>query len=136
VLVAIKIPASVVCLISALAFHDMTTQVPHAVDISLPRGSEPPRLDHPPTRHYWFTGKAMTEGIETHTLDKTPVRIYSPEKTLADCFKYRNKIGLDIAIEALRLYLQHKRFQVDKITHYAAICRVNKVMRPYLEAML
>jgi predicted transcriptional regulator of viral defense system len=136
VAVALKVPAGVICLISALAYHELTTQIPHEVYLALPRGAEPPRLDHPPVRVFWFTGKAFTEGIDTPVLDGVAVRIYSAEKTLADCFKYRNKIGLDTAVEALKRYVISRRVRVDKLMAYARICRVEKVIRPYLEALL
>ena len=131
-----KVPTGVICLISALAHHEITTQIPHEVYLALPRGAEPPRPDHPPVRVFWFTGRAFTEGIETPTIDGVSVRIYSPEKTVADCFKYRNKIGLDTAMEALRLYRGRRRVKVDDLLRYARVCRVEKVMRPYLEAVL
>lgn len=136
VAVALKVPNGVICLISALAYHELTTQIPHEVYLALPRGTEPPRLEHPPVRLFWFTGEAFTAGIDTHQLDGVPVRIYSAEKTLADCFKYRNKIGLDTAVEALRLYRSRRRIDVDELMRFARICRVEKVMRPYLEALL
>jgi predicted transcriptional regulator of viral defense system len=136
VTVALKIPAGVVCLISALAYHEITTQIPHEVHVALPRGTEPPRLKHPPLRVFWFTGRSFTEGIETHKVDGIRLRVYSPEKTLADCFKYRNKIGLDTVLEALRLYRSRKRPNVDELMKFARVCRVEKVMRPYLEALL
>jgi predicted transcriptional regulator of viral defense system len=134
--VAKKIPRGVVCLISALAYFELTTQIPHEVYIALGRGSEPPKIEYPPLRIFWFSGGIFSEGVEQHTIDGVPIRIYSPEKTLADCFKYRNKIGLDVAIEALRLYREHKQFLVDDIMRYARLCRVEKIMRPYLEALL
>lgn len=133
---ALKVPSGVVCLISALAFHELTTQIPHEVSLALPRHTEPPRLRFPPIRVYWFAAKSMEAGVETHKLDGVHVRIFDAEKTLADCFKYRNKIGLDTAVEALRLYREHKRLNVDALMRYAAIDRVKNVMRPYLEAML
>ena len=136
VTVAKRIPKAVICLISALAFHDLTTQIPHEVYLALPRGAEEPRLDFPPIRTFRFTGKSFTEGIEIHRLDGVPVRIYSPEKTLADCFKFRNKIGLDTVIEALRFYRERRSVKVDDLLRFAEICRMTKVMRPYLEATL
>lgn len=136
VTVALRVPESVICLVSALAFHRLTTQIPHEVYIALLRGSEPPRIEHPPIRNFWFTRAAFEAGIERHELDGYPVRIYSPEKTLADCFKYRNKLGLDTVVEALRLYKENRRANVQALTHFAEICRVMKVMRPYLEAIL
>ena len=103
VTVAMRVPGGVICLISALAFHELTTQIPHEVHLALPRGTEEPRLDHPPIKTYRFTDEAFTEGVEIHEIDGVKVRIYSPEKTLADCFKFRNKVGLDTALEAIRL---------------------------------
>jgi len=136
VTVALRVPQGVICLISALAFHEFTTQIPHEVQLALPRGAEPPRVDHPPIRTFWFTSKAFEAGIEVHRLDETPVRVYSPEKTLADCFKYRNKIGLDTAVEGVRFYKERSRVKVDALMKYAEVCRVANVMRPYLEAIL
>jgi predicted transcriptional regulator of viral defense system len=136
VTVALKVPSGVVCLISALAFHELTTQIPHEVSIALPRHTEPPRLRFPPIRVYWFAAKAIEAGVETHKLDGVSVRIFGAEKTLADCFKYRNKIGLETAVEALRFYRERKRLNVDALMRYAAIDRVKNVMQPYLEAVL
>lgn len=136
VAVALKVPGGVICLISALAYHELTTQIPHEVYLALPRGAEPPRLDHPPIRIFWVTGKAFNEGVETYEVDGVSVRIYGAEKTLADCFKHRNKIGLDTAVEALRRYVRGRHVRIDTLMNYARICRVEKVMRPYLEALL
>ena len=135
-IVALRLPQAVICLVSALAFHDLTTQVPHAVDIALHSGAGRPTLDNPPLRTFWFSGPAWSEGVETHQLDGMPVRIYSPEKTVADCFKYRYKLGMDIALEAIRLYRKRKDFNIGTLLQYARICRVEKVIRPYLEAIL
>lgn len=134
--VAARAPDAVVCLISALALHGMTTQIPHAVDIALPPGKWAPVLDHPPIRVYRFSGKSMTEGIEEHTSEGVTIRVYCAEKTLADCFKFRNKIGLDVAVEALRMYRRERRANIPDIMRYAEIDRVTRVMRPYLEAVL
>ncbi|MFH1314025.1 MAG: type IV toxin-antitoxin system AbiEi family antitoxin domain-containing protein [Candidatus Eisenbacteria bacterium] len=134
--VALRVPNCVICLVSALAFHEVTTQVPHAVYFAVSRRKWRPALNHPPVRIFWFDGLAFTEGIETHNIDSVPVRVYSPEKTLADCFKHRNKIGLDVALEALKLYRRRKPLRVDELVRYAKICRVEKIMRPYLEAIL
>ena len=134
--VALKIPKGVVCLISALHFHDITTQIPHAVSVAVSRGTEPPRLKFPPINTYWFSGEAFTSGVEQHVIDEEPVQIYSVEKTLADCFKYRNKIGMDTVLEALSLYKDNRKPEPRKLMHFAKICRVNKVMRPYLEAFV
>jgi len=134
--VALKVPQAVICLVSALAFHELTTQVPHAVDIALQSRVERPRLDYPPLRIFWFSGPAWREGVETHRVDDVAVRIYGPEKSVADAFKYRHKIGLDVALEALKQYRQHPGFDVSRLLRYARICRVEKAMRPYLEALL
>jgi predicted transcriptional regulator of viral defense system len=136
VIVAHKVPQGVICLVSALSFHGLTTQIPHAVDVALRANSSRPALDYPPLRMFWFSDLAWSEGVDTHMLDGTPVRIYNPAKSVADSFKYRHKLGLDIALEALRLYCQHHDFQVDTLLHYAQVCRVEEVMRPYLEALL
>ncbi len=136
-IVASKVPRGVICLISALAYHDITVQIPHTIYIAMERNiAEAPRLKYPPLRVFWFTGSAFHEGIETYTKDNIPVRIYNPEKTIADCFKYRNKIGVDVAIEALKLYREHKPFKPDDLIRYARICRVENVMRPYFEAII
>ena len=136
VTVATRVPGGVICLISALSFHELTTQIPHEVHVALPLGAEEPRVDHPPLRTYRFSKRAFTEGVETHEIDGVKVRIYSPEKTIADCFKFRGKIGLDTAVEAVRYYRERQRIRVDQLMLYASICRVEKIIRPYLEALL
>ena len=136
VTVATRVSHGVICLISALAFHELTTQIPHEIHIALQRGAEEPRIDYPPVKTYRFTGEAFTAGMDIHDLDGIGVRIYSPEKTLADCFKFRNKVGLDTVIEAIRFYRERRKIKVDDLMHYATVCRVNKIMRPYLEAIL
>jgi predicted transcriptional regulator of viral defense system len=136
VTVAAKVPRGVIYLISALAFHEMTTQIPHEVWIAVPRNSEPPRLEYPPLRVVRLSQAPYEAGIETHKLDGVSVKVYSREKTLADCFKHRNEIGLDTVLEAVRLYKARGRVHVDAILRYAAICRVANVARPYLEALL
>lgn len=136
VTVASRIPKGVICLISALHFHDITTQIPHAVSIAVSRGTEPPRLSFPPIQLYWFSGDAFSTGVETHRIDETPIQVYSAEKTLADCFKYRNKIGMDTVLESLNLYREQQKPNPRKLLQCAKVCRVEKVMRPYLEAFL
>ena len=133
---SVRIPRGVICLISALAFHDLTTQIPRRVDVAIKRGAEKPRCNYPPIHCYWFSGRAFTEGVSTHTLSGVPVRIYTPEKTIADCFKYRNKIGLDTAVEALKKWTSRKGFDIDSLTKHARTCEVENVMRPYLESLL
>lgn len=135
VMVATRIPHGVVCLISALAYHELTTQVPHEVHVAVERGSERPGIAYPPVRLFWFSGAAFREGIEVHKLDKVPVRIYSPEKTLADCFKFRHKLGMDVVLEALRFWNERRGRQIEVLLVHARHCRVERVMRPYLEAI-
>jgi predicted transcriptional regulator of viral defense system len=135
--VTIRIPRAVICLISALAHHGLTTQVPHAVDLALPSHAQIPKIDGVPLRVFWYSEPSFSAGIDVVTIDGVPVRIYSPEKTIADCFKYRNKIGLDVALESLRTYRERTRkpdFQT--LVKFAQMNRVQRVMRPYLEAVL
>jgi predicted transcriptional regulator of viral defense system len=136
VTVALRVPRGVICLVSALAFHELTTQIPHEVSLAIARGAEPPRIEHPPVRIFWFSGRAFTAGVETHSVDGVPVRVYGAAKTVADCFKYRNKLGIETAVEALRLYLRKRQKSLDEILRHARVCRVERVMRPYLEAQL
>lgn len=136
VTVAARIPRAVICLISALAFHEITTQVPHTVSIALERNAESPRIDFPPVSVHRFSRESLVAGIEEHVIDGVTVRVYSAEKTLADCFKFRNKVGMDVVLEALKLYTARRAFNVAELLKYARICRVERIMRPYLEAML
>jgi predicted transcriptional regulator of viral defense system len=136
VTVQLRVPEAVICLVSALAFHEITTQIPHEVQIALRRPAREPQLPYPPLHTFWFSGKTYTAGIETHQTDDISLKVYSPEKTLADCFRYRKKLGLEVVLEALRLYRERKSIRVAKLLEYARICRVEKVMRPYLEALL
>lgn len=134
VTVSTRIPRGVVCLISALAFHDLTTQIPHAVDIALIRGASTPRIDYPPVSVHWFSGAAFTSGVETPVVDGKALRVYSAEKTIADVFKYRNKLGLDVALEALKAWRSRRGATIERLLEQARVCRVERVMRPYLEA--
>jgi predicted transcriptional regulator of viral defense system len=134
--VAIKIPKAVICLISALAFHRLTTEIPHEVSIALKKDDYPPKLEYPPVRVFWFSDQAYAAGIESLKTDGVSFRIYSAEKTIVDCFKFRNKIGLNVATEALRLYTERKKLRLNEIERFAKICRVQNVIRPYLEALL
>ena len=135
VAVATRIPNGVVCLISALAFHDLTTQIPHAVDIALARGAEKPRIDYPPVNTYWFSGEAFTGGVQTPNIDGKRIRVYAMEKSIADAFKYRNKIGIEVPLEALRTWRSRRQSKVEQLIKYARVCRVERVIRPYVEAM-
>ena len=136
VTVALKVPRGVICLISALAFYQMTTQVPHAVYLAIGAKDQAPVLRYPPLRLFWYSKPVFESGITETKMDGVNIRIYSPEKTLVDCFKFRNKIGIDVCVEALNLYRQRGRMRLDQIEHFAQIDRVQRVMRPYLEAVL
>jgi predicted transcriptional regulator of viral defense system len=130
------VPKGVICLLSALRFHEIGTQAPHAVWVALDRRAARPRVAYPPMRIVRFSGKALTEGVDTHDIKGVKVRVYDPAKTVADCFKYRNKVGLDVALEALREALHGRKCTVDELWRYAKVCRVAVVMQPYLEALV
>jgi len=134
-LVSAAVPQAAVCLLSALQFHGLGTQLPWEVWVALDRRARRPVLKFPPLRVFRFTGAALTSGVESHRIEGQSVRIYSVAKTIADCFKYRNKIGLDVALEALREAWRTRRLTMDELDHYARICRVERVMRPYMEAL-
>lgn len=133
--VARKVPKGVVCLLSALRFHGLTTQAPFEVWLAIENKALAPKLDYPPLRIVRFSGKAFTEGVEEHVVDSVTIRITGVAKTVADCFKYRNKIGLDVALEALREAWHERRMSSDDIWRYAKVCRVANVMRPYLDSL-
>lgn len=135
-IVARAAPEGVVCLLSALSFHGVGTQLPHEVWLAIPRRARPPALRYPPLRVVKFSGSAFAQGIERHTAEGQEVRVYSVAKTLADLFKYRNKVGLDVALEALRDAWRERRFTMDEIDGFARTCRVERVMRPYLETLV
>ncbi len=136
VLAATTVPKGVVCLLSALSFHQIGTQVPSAIWVAVDRRSRLPSVSSLPMRFARFSGAALSEGIETHELEGREVKIYSVAKTLADIFKYRHKVGLEVALEALRDAWQSRRFTLEELDHYARLCRVEKVMGPYLESLL
>jgi predicted transcriptional regulator of viral defense system len=131
-----RIPRGVICLLSALRFHELTTQNPFEVWVAVENKSYLPKFDYPPVRVVYFSGAAFSFGVNLHNISGVRVRIFNEAKTIVDCFKYRNKIGLDVALEALREGWQQKRFRIDEINEYAEICRVRNVMRPYLEALV
>ena len=133
--VARRVPKGVVCLLSALRFHGLTTQAPFEVWLAIENKALAPKLDYPPLRIVRFSGKAFTEGVEEHVVDRVTIRITGVAKTVADCFKYRNKIGLDVALEALREAWHERRMSSDDIWRYAKVCRVANVMRPYLDSL-
>lgn len=134
--VARRVPRGVICLLSALRFHDLTTQAPFEVWLAIDNKAGAPKLDYPPLRLVRFSGAALTEGVEEHVIDGVAIRVTGVAKTVADCFKYRNKIGLDVAMEALREAWTAKRMTSDEIWHYAKVDRVANVMRPYLESLV
>lgn len=129
-------PHSVICLLSALTFHGVGTQLPFQVWVAIERGSRPPVLSNPPLRVVRMGSASFKAGIEVHVIDGRKVRIYSVAKTIADLFKFRKRIGIDVAIEALRDAWQRRLVTVDEIDRYARVCRVNRVMSPYVEALL
>ncbi len=133
--IATKVPQAVFCLITALQFHELTTQLPRQVWIAMPRGSHAPKISYPPVKMVQFSAEAYFDGIEIVERDQVKLRIYSVAKTVADCFKHRNKIGLDVALEALKDARVRKKASADDLWHFAKICRVANVMRPYLEAI-
>ena len=133
--VAKRVPEAVICLLSALVFHEITTQSPPSIWIALGQGARKPALVSPSLSIIRMSGPSLTEGIENHQVEGVPVRVYSVAKTVADCFKFRNKIGLDVAMEALKDSLRQKKATITEIYRYAKICRVSKVIRPYMEAL-
>lgn len=134
--VAKLVPRGVVCLLSALRFHGLTTQQPHEVWLALDVKAHRPTLDSPALRVVRFSGRALAQGVQRHTVEGVRVPVYSAAKTVADCFKYRHKIGVDVAIEALRDALRSKKATVDEIYKFAKVCRVARVMQPYLESVV
>ena len=134
--VAKRVSHGVICLLSALSFHEIGTQLPHQVWMAIDRRAARPKMQFPPLRVMRFSGAALTEGIETYQIEGVPVQIFNPAKTVADCFKYRNKIGLDVALEALKECILDRRTTMDDLWHFAKVCRMTNVMRPYMEAIV
>lgn len=134
--VAKRVPNGVICLISALSYHDITTQIPHEIWLTVPRGAWRPEMEYPPLNLTYVTGRAYSYGIEKHVMNGVTVNIYSPAKTVADCFKFRNKIGLDIAIEALREAWRSRKVTIDELVEAAKVDKVSKIILPYLEAIV
>ena len=133
--VATKVPQAVFCLLTALQFHELTTQLPRQIWIAMPRGSHVPCIDYPPIKMVQMTGEVYMAGIEEHQRDGVKLRVYGAAKTVADCFKHRNKIGLDVALEALKDARAKRKATADDLWRYAKVCRVANVMRPYLEVI-
>jgi predicted transcriptional regulator of viral defense system len=135
-IVAARLPRAVLCLISALAFHDLTDEVPHEVHIALPRGAEQPRIDHPPLRVVRLRPQSFEAGVEVHHVDGLDLQVYSPAKTVADCFQFRGQVGLETALAALKALRKRRGFDPEELVHLAKICRVERLVRHYLEAIL
>ena len=135
VTVAARVPNAVLCLVSALDFHDIGTQIPSAVNIAIGSKDRQPRLDYPPVRVYRLSGRVLTSGVEEHNVDGTVVKVFSIAKTVADCFKFRNRIGSDVAFEALREVVRSHKATAAEIMEFAEIDHVSKIVRPYLEAI-
>lgn len=134
--IAKRAPRAVVCLLSSLAYHGITTQLPHEVWIAVPRGAWHPQVEYPPLNLSYMSQEAYSFGIQSHEIDGVPVKVYSPAKTVADCFKFRSKVGLDVAIEALREAWRSRKATMDELMASAKVCKVSKVMRPYLESAI
>jgi predicted transcriptional regulator of viral defense system len=130
-----SVPNANICLLSALRFYNIGTQAPYEVWIAIQNRTAKPQIRYPKLRVFYYSGMAYSEGIEEHLIDSVQVKIYSPAKTIADCFKYRNKIGIDVAIEALRDGWQQNKFNMDELWKFAKICRVTNVMKPYMESL-
>jgi len=131
--VARRVPRGVMCLLTALAFHDLTTEQPFDVWLAHERGTRPPKITSPQVRLFRFSTRSFSHGVETHQIDGVPVRLTSPAKTVADCFKFRSRVGLDVAMEALRDYARKGAGTWDELWEAARICQVENVMRPYME---
>jgi predicted transcriptional regulator of viral defense system len=130
-----RVPHGIVCLLSALQFQNLTTQIAHEVWLAIDTKARRPKVEYPPLRIVRFSGAALTAGVESHRIQGVPVRVTTPARTVADCFKYRNKIGLDVALEALRDCWQQKKATMDELVAAARICRMANIMRPYLESL-
>ena len=132
--VASRFPEAVLCLVSALAWHQLTTQVPRRIHLAVARNARLPRMDYPPVQGYRFSGPRFADGIECHNVDGTRLQVYSAEKTLADCFAYRNTLGMDVVLEALKLYPQRRSTNYSQVLAYARLWRQGRAIQPYLEA--
>lgn len=134
--VATRMPRAVLCLISALAFHDLTEEVPHAVHVALPRGAELPRLEHPPLHVIRLRPASLAAGVEVHRVDGLDLRVFSAAKSVADCFQFRGQVGLDTALAALKALRRRRGFDPEELLRFAKVCRVERLVRRYLEAIL
>jgi len=136
VVISLRFPKSVICLLSALAYHQLTTHIPHVIDVAVLRTARSPKLTFPPVQAHRFSEPAFSTGIKIEHIDNVPVRIYNPEKTLVDCFKFRHKIGMDIFLEALQCYKKTFPLRINQLFEYAQLCRVKKAIVPYFEGIL
>lgn len=136
--VALKVPNAIFCLISALDFYNLTEQVPHFIYFSLPQGARRPEIDYPPVKIFWPSKKVYSAGINEVFVEGKPIRIYTPEKTIPDCFKFRNKIGIEVAIDALRRYFNQptKAQDLNALINFARLNRVEKIITPYIESLI
>ena len=134
--VAKKIPHGVICLISALAFYEITTQIPHFVYVALPSQAHKPAISYPPMRYFWYSQKLISTGVQKHYIDGCVVMIFDVEKTLVDCVKFRNKIGMDVVLEALKMYWQSRKTNLEKLFEYAKLFRVEKILKPIMETIV
>jgi len=131
-----RVPHGIICLLSALSYHEIGTQNPHQIWMAIDRAMRKPKVDYPPIRIFRFSGPSLKEGIEKIQIEGVSIRVYNPAKTVADCFKYRNKVGIDVAIEALKECWRSRRCTTDEFVHYARICRVQNIMQPYMEVIV
>jgi predicted transcriptional regulator of viral defense system len=131
-----RVPHGIVCLLSALHFHELTTQLPFEVWMAISQKAWMPQVDRPKMCFHRFSGAALESGIKTHVIEGIKVRVYNPPKTVVDCFKFRNKIGLDVAVEALKDCYRQRKANMDELWSYAQICRMSNVMKPYLEMLV
>lgn len=136
VTVAKMVPGGVLCLISALYFHRLTSQIPHFIYIAVKQGYKPQKIDYPPVKFYWFSESLFVDGIESHDREGIFLRCYSKEKSIVDCFRYRNKIGIDVAIEALKKYWVQGHPRLDIVMKHAKLGRVEKIIKPYIETVI
>jgi len=134
-MIALKVPTGVICLVSALAYHEITTQIPHQIDVALDRNTKPPRMSYPPIRVHRFSQLAYQLGVEHHRSKRIDIKVYDVEKTLIDCFRNRNSIGMDIVLEAFKLYRKRRRFNIEKLLDYSQALRIAKTISPYLESL-
>ena len=135
-LFAAQVPNGVVTLISALSFHNIGTQIPHEIWVAVKAHSRAPKLDYPPLRYHYYSGAAYELGIEYHKIEGVAVKVYSPAKTVVDCFRLRSKVGLDVALEALKEGWQARRFGADELMQLATTCRIANVIRPHFEMLV